>query len=169
MPQVAAVCPPVPIPARTLSALLGVPPPAQPCPSPLVRLRDVAQGGCGMRGRPSLEVAVWCMPVLGVSGKATGTREGGRDPAALQLCHPQGATAAPGRPQPDAPPRPPSTKKMLLLFFSPALNRAKHGSSGAGKMEPLSPSPAPQDAPTTFFPLLVTHLPFGSKNKEKKR
>lgn len=83
MPQVAAVRPPVPIPARTLSALLGVPP-AQPRPSPLVRLQDVAQGGCSTRGRPSLEVAVWCMPVLGVSGKATGTREGGRDPAALQ-------------------------------------------------------------------------------------
>lgn len=153
-------------PCRAARHPSGSPP--QPCSSPLVRLRDVAQAGRSTRGRLSPEADVRCVPTLGISGEAMGAMEGGRDPAALRLCHPQGAVAAPGQPQPDAPPRPPSTKEMLLLFFSPSPNRVKHGSSGAGKMEPLSPSPVSQEAPTTFFPLPAAHLPFGSKKKNKK-
>lgn len=153
-------------PSAHPSTLLGVPP--QPCSSPLPRLRDVPQAGCSTWGHLSPAVAIGCMPTVSISDEVAGATEGGRDPAALQLCHPQGATAAPGQTQPVVLPWPPSTKKMLLLSFSPSPSRVKHGSSGAGKMEPLSPSPALQDAPTTFFPLPATHLPFGSKKKNKE-
>lgn len=117
-----------------------------------------------------------------VSAKATGATEGGRDPAALRLCLPQGAAAAAGQPQPDIPPWPPSTKKMLLLFFSPLLNRAKHSSSHAGKMEPLSPVRCPRHLipPSRHTPpfweqkkkkeiikfLFPPHLPFPGLSKE---
>lgn len=147
-------------PCREAQHPFGCPP--QPRSS-LVRLWDVSPAGCSTWGRLSPEVAVRCMPTLGVSGKVTGAIEGGRDPAALQLCLPQGAAAAAGQPQPDIPPWPPSTKKTLLLFFSPLLNRAKHSSLRAGKMEPLSPARCPHH----LIPLSRHTPPFWEQKKKE--
>ena len=142
------------------------------CPPPALFLSFGQAVGChpGWIQHAGTSIPVWCMPTLGISCTSTGAMEGGKDPAALQLCslHCWPSTEVPGQPQADVLPRPPSTKRMLLLFFSPSPNRAKHGSSGAGKMEAFSPSSAPRDAPTTSFPLLATHLPFGRKKKKKK-
>lgn len=91
--------------------------------------------------------------------------EGSRDPTALQLCCRQDATTAPGQPQSDVTPEPPFTKKMLLLFLSPSLNRVKLSSSGTGKMELLSPSPARY--PYHLLPPPHHTPPFWEKKKKK--
>lgn len=94
-----------------------------PSPVPVRPGSGMSRAGCSTRGYRCPDEAVQCMPRPSISDKATDATEGSRDPAALQPCCPQDATTAPGQPQSEVPPEPPFTKKMLLLFLSPSLNR----------------------------------------------